>query len=167
VCDGCGHPDVADPSTDFGTQLLSALEAESHSSHYRFVIHYGTSFGPTDLQSGVMPGKEHCCAWNSFQLARENPESYTYYEGIATNISSGPGWLISHAWCVDTAGQVVDRTWVAKKIKPLAYRGVPLPLEVIHDCIIEESAGFLDAQGTFTMFNDDIERMAQFLGLGK
>ena len=67
---------------------MSALEAESHSAHYRFIIHYGTSFRPTDLPSGVTPGKERCCAWNSFHLARENPESYFYYEGLATHISA-------------------------------------------------------------------------------
>ncbi|MFZ2050222.1 MAG: hypothetical protein WAU69_04730 [Solirubrobacteraceae bacterium] len=167
MCDGDDREAVVDPSTDFGGKFLSALEAESHSAHYRFIIHYGTSFRPTDLPSGVTPGKERCCAWNSFHLARENPESYSYYEGLATHISASPGWPISHAWCVDPAGHVVDRTWVAEKIKPLAYRGVPLPLEVIRECIVEESAGFLDAQGTFAMFNDDIQRMAQFLGLGE
>jgi hypothetical protein len=136
MCDGDDQEAVTSPSSDFGGRLLSALKDESHSAHYRLIIHYGTSFRPADLPAGMMPGRERCCAFNSFHLAHDDPESYTYYEGIATNISSGPGWPISHAWCVDAAGQVVDRTWVANKNKPLAYRGVPLPLEVIRDCIV-------------------------------
>lgn len=151
--------------------LLSALEEESHSPHHRLIITYGTAFEPARLPADVSPGRDRCCALNSFELARAKPELYTYYEGFATR-STGSRWPIQHrspiqhAWCVDRLGRVVDRTWVA--VTPLAYRGVPLPLGLIGDFIVEQSAGFLnsrESRGIFDIFGD--QGMAQLLGLGE
>ncbi|HEV7943823.1 MAG TPA: hypothetical protein VGP17_13625 [Solirubrobacteraceae bacterium] len=144
--------------------LLSALEDESHSPHYRLLIEYGVPFDPSPLIAGVTPGRKRCCALNSAELARQHPELYTYYEGVATH-RTGPRWPISHAWCVDRHGHVVDRTWTFRTISPLAYRGVPMPLGVIGDWIVEESAGFLNTRDTFAMFGNDVECMARLLGL--
>lgn len=154
-----------DPLADPHGLLLRALEDESHSPHHRLLIRYGTLFEPAPLPSDVPAGKQRCCAWNSYELATAEPESYTYFEGVATN-RSGPSWPLSHAWCVDRQGHVVDRTWPSRTTGALAYRGVPLPLGVIRDLIVEESAGFLSARDTFAMFDYDVESVARLLGLG-
>jgi hypothetical protein len=162
MCDGVDQEAAAGSLTNPQQLLLSALEEESNSPHHRLIIAYGTAFEPARLPAGVSRGRD------PFELARAEPESYAYYEGFATR-STGPRWPIQrrspipHAWCVDRLGRVVDRTWVA--VTPLAYRGVPLSLDVIGDLIVEESAGFLHTRGTFAMFADDADTMAQFLGL--
>jgi hypothetical protein len=43
--------------------------------------------------------------------------------------------------------------------------GVPMPLGVIGDWIVEESAGYLNTRDTFAMFGNDVECMARLLGL--
>jgi hypothetical protein len=164
--DGVDLEAAVDSLADPHGLLLRALEEESHSPHHRLLIRYGISFEPEPLPSDVLPGKERCCAWNSCELATAEPESYTYFEGVATN-RSGPSWPLSHAWCVDRRGRVVDRTWTSRTTRALAYRGVPLPLGVIRDLIVEESAGFLAAPDTFAMFDYDVEIVARLLGLTK
>jgi hypothetical protein len=146
--------------------LLGALEEESHSPHHRLLIQYGVPFEPAPLPPEISPGKMRCCAWNSCELASAHPDLFTYYEGVATH-RTGPRWPLSHAWCVDRQGRVVDRTWTSRTTSPLAYRGVPLPLGVIRDWIVEESAGFLAARDTFAMFDDDVDSVARLLGLTK
>lgn len=164
MADSVDHESAVDPLLDAHKLLLGALEDESHSPHYRLIVEYGRPFDPAPLVASVSPGRERCCALNSSELARQNPELYTYYEGVATQ-RAGPRWPISHAWCVDRQGNVVDRTWTSRTISPLAYRGVPLPLGVIGDLIVEESAGFLNAPDTFAMFGNDVESVARLLGL--
>jgi hypothetical protein len=41
-----------------------------------------------------------------------------------------------------------------------------LPVAVIRDWIVEESAGFLAARDTFALFDYDVESVARLLGLG-
>jgi hypothetical protein len=112
--------------------LLEELKEDAHSPPHRLVIDHGTAFAPAPLPPDVEPGEQGCCFYNAFTLASRQPDRYTYFEGfatyqVATVESHEWSWPLTHAWCIENA-RVVDPTWEPLALRPLAYRGVALPM---------------------------------------
>lgn len=89
-------------------------------------LEFGLPWARADLPNDVQNGQVGRCFWQTFQLALQRPERFTYVEGYAFNGRPIP---IHHAWCVDDGGNVADPTW---NIAPTAvYAGIPFKHEVL------------------------------------
>jgi hypothetical protein len=108
-----------------------AGEGMGHDWWVRMLLKHGRAFEPSPLPDDVPVMKPRCCYLNSYMLATEQPEWFTYYEGYAAMVRD-KGWGTTHAWCVDLDGRVVDATWpnVTSDL-PAAYLGLALPLDVV------------------------------------
>lgn len=93
---------------------------------YRFYLAYGHAFSPRALPSSFPVGTPRECYRNAGMLALEYPD-LTYVEGLADN-SILP---VSHAWCVDSQGKVVDNTWTSTA--QTTYFGVPVQTQVLEE----------------------------------
>ena len=88
--------------------------------------------------------QERCCYLNSYALAAQQPDRFTYFEGYASTVRS-QGCATAHAWCVDRDRRVVDATWAnLKSDRPAAYLGLPIPLDVAKPYAYFESHGAFD-----------------------
>lgn len=105
-------PRADQPSTGHVNLLLEWLRGEGmgHDWCVRLVLKYGQSFGPSPLPPDLSAMQERCCYLNSYVLATEQPDRFTYFEGYAST-ARGCGWGTPRAWCIDRGGRVVDTTW--------------------------------------------------------
>jgi len=87
-------------------------------SPYHLLAQYGKLWAPTIKPDSVGYGKMGECFSNALHLAHE--EGLTYVEGYATTVIP-----MHHAWCVDSAGNVIDPTWRALGS---SYFGIPFDI---------------------------------------
>jgi hypothetical protein len=139
--------------------LLGAVLEELYHSVNRLLFDHGEIFDAAPLPPDVEAGEQHCCFFNAFSLASQRPESYTYFEGVATYEPEASRWPVGHAWCVDMKGRVVDPTWLGPTIRPLAYLGVPLPAGLV------EPYAYKFSHGTFHALANDVAVVYEALGL--
>lgn len=78
-------------------------------------------FRPLPANVPRMPVQQ--CFQNALKLATQRPE-LTYVEGYAISIMP-----VSHAWCIDRDGFVVDPTWV--KNQGSVYFGLPFHTDYV------------------------------------
>lgn len=95
---------------------------------YRFYLAYGHAFSPQALPSSFSPGTPRECYRNAGMLALEHSD-LVYVEGLANN-SVLP---VSHAWCVDLQGNVIDNTWTTTD--QTTYFGVPVQTQALEEHI--------------------------------
>jgi hypothetical protein len=76
---------------------------------YDLIVKEGEAFEPRPLPSGYGLSPSEDCGVNAARDAFRSP--LTYVEGFALRGSFYPGIPILHAWCVDAAGGVIERTW--------------------------------------------------------
>lgn len=150
--------------------LYAAIRREGHDEVYRLLLHHGTAFEPSDPPEGLPVPKSRSCYFNAFQIAAGDPQRFAYYEGVgvtwfydgneATELSlSDP---TAHAWCVDIAGKVVDTSWHApKSVRPAAYVGLPLPLDLV------QPFAYVGSRGTFSGLDYELSGLKARLGLAR
>jgi hypothetical protein len=86
----------------------------------------GRYFAPRPLPKRYKLGTPGNCFEDAGRLAL-NSDSLTYCEGIAMSV-----FPVHHAWCIDSKGRVVDKTWAAVDAKintdrpNIAYFGVAI-----------------------------------------
>jgi hypothetical protein len=84
-----------------------------------FVKQYGTYFTPSPLPSKYRMGPLGGCYKNSYRMALRH--RVTYVEGFAI-ADPNVHYVQSHAWCCDSDGRVLDRTWPPAAV----YFGIPI-----------------------------------------
>jgi hypothetical protein len=85
-----------------------------------FVLKYGTSFTGQLLPKKYRRGTLRLCFKNSALLSLRH--GLTYVEGFASpSLQLAP---TLHAWCIDSKGAVIDRTWAFTGHN--SYFGVPI-----------------------------------------
>lgn len=92
------------------------------------LLQHGTFYPGRDVpeQYRHLVGEVGSCYWNCMDAAEADP-SLRYCEGIT---AAGGGAFLSHAWCLDPDGNVLDFTWFGAVGQPDAYVGLPiLPYE--------------------------------------
>lgn len=144
---------------DHGDLLRAFLAGEGmgHDWWVRMLLKYGRAFEPSPLPDDVPVMKPRCCYLNSYTLATEQPERFTYYEGYAAMVRN-EGWGTTHSWCVDLEGRVVDATWPnVTSDRPAAYFGLALPLDVVAPFVGFESRGTISEWG-LKHGRDDLEQ---------
>lgn len=83
--------------------------------------------------------RQHCY-YNAWQLALNEPRKYTYVEGYA-DMGLMP---ISHAWVVDSEGNVLDPTWQDLEARK-DYFGVPFRVQFLNRmATVTEYAGIFE-----------------------
>lgn len=82
--------------------------------------HYGETFEPAPLPSGMQLQPMGECFMNAHRLAKGK---YHYAEGVAT---APDGWEYRHAWLVDASGRAIDPTWGESGT---GYRGIIISRE--------------------------------------
>lgn len=88
-----------------------------------FVKRYGRQFQPQPLPKVYRRGGFRVCFANSYRMALRH--GLTYVEGYA--IASGKELGCLHAWCIDSQGMVLDRTWGLGR----AYFGIPFQTQFL------------------------------------
>lgn len=76
------------------------------------------------------------CFANSQAELMDNPDKFTYVEGIA--IQPSIGLPIHHGWLVDKEGKVLDLTW--KEPESAIYLGVPFDYKFVLDNMIKSKS---------------------------
>lgn len=94
------------------------------------------------------------CFANAARLALAVPE-LTYVEGYARGSS---GFVVHHAWCVDLAGGVIDRTWRQRDVEVGEYFGIPIDTDWLRS--------WLMVTGWFGVFSGAPEWSWQILAHG-
>jgi hypothetical protein len=84
-----------------------------------FLERYGREYEPQKLPKCFGVGRFKACYENSYRMALRHP--VTYVEGMAISGAAGT-FAQFHAWCVDSHGKVLDRTWKNGQL----YFGVPI-----------------------------------------
>ncbi len=76
-----------------------------------YLSKYGQEWKPGKLPKGVPMGEPKSCFMNASRLVLDDPDKYSYCEGIAYahGVPQHLGFL--HAWAVTKSGKVVDNTW--------------------------------------------------------
>lgn len=123
--------------------LLDFLRGEGmgHDWRVRLLLKYGHAFEASPLPDDVSVMQERCCYLNSYTLAVDQPERFTYFEGYASTLR-GNGWGTAHAWCIDRQRRVADPTWANfASDRPGAYLGLAIPLAVVKPYATVESRG--------------------------
>jgi len=85
--------------------------------------------------AGIKQGRMKECFKNAFDLMQDEPDEYTYVEGVAFPKGLIP---VNHAWCVDRSGKVVDPTW--KDSETTAYKGVHLSSEFVTQTVLSKGS---------------------------
>lgn len=115
-----------------------------HDWRVRLLLEYGETFEASPLPKDVAVMQKRCCYLNSYTLAVEQPERFTYFEGYASTLGAN-GCGTDHAWCVNREGRVIDPTWAnLASDRPGAYLGMPIPLAVVKPYAYFESCGTFD-----------------------
>ena len=108
--------------------LMSGQIKNPSQFHYQgipdFVLREGQFFKPRPLPAGIDYLEIRQCYQNAFRTALE--ESFVYVEGYA--LSASHNLPLLHAWNLDRAGFVADRTWSPHG---RVYFGVVFPLAVV------------------------------------
>jgi hypothetical protein len=78
---------------------------------FDLIVKEGEAFEPRSLPSGYRASPSEDCGVNAARDAFGD-RSLTYVEGFALGGSLYPRIPILHAWCIDVAGGVVERTWL-------------------------------------------------------
>ncbi|MBC8739740.1 hypothetical protein F6X40_23795 [Paraburkholderia sp. UCT31] len=81
---------------------------------------HGKPYMPSMLPTGISRGKPQSCFMNATLLAAERSD-LTYVEGLAFSEYPVP---VSHAWCIDRDGHVIDTTWPF--VETARYFGIAL-----------------------------------------
>lgn len=135
------HLDVKSSGVELIRRFL-ASDGMSHGWWERMLLSHGHGFDWSPLPEDVPVMQPRCCYLNSFTLAQEQPERFTYYEGYAAMRGDWGG--TSHAWCVDAQQRVIDATWPNVKGTPSGYLGLALPLDLVEPYAYFESHGTID-----------------------
>ena len=85
------------------------------------LLKHGRFYVPQPLPKPYQRGSLRRCFDNAYQSALRSAGRLRYVEGLAVSGETP----VHHAWCVDDAGRVIDRTWDPPAI---AYFGVVVPL---------------------------------------
>jgi hypothetical protein len=99
------------------------------------------------------------CYYNAWQLALHEPRKYTYVEGYA-HMGVMP---VSHAWVVDSEGNVLDPTWqdLAERSD---YFGVPFKIQFLNRMALKtEYAGIFENIECMRYMRDLIDRPDRWL----
>jgi len=109
--------------TEWLASLRPTLPTGWHHSPAGFLLQYGKAYNlKLTPARKYRRGQLKECYWNCRSLVRRHPE-LTYVEGTAVNIIP-----VSHAWCVDRDGAVIEATW---REAGLAYHGVELQRDYV------------------------------------
>jgi hypothetical protein len=109
----------------------SGADGARHESIYDFVLEHGRLYTGQRLPSRFRKGGFKGCFANSARMAERHRE-LTYVEGFA-NAPMLHGQIVHHAWCVDHAGMVYDRTWGFDAARE--YFGVPFKLSLVRQLL--------------------------------
>jgi len=90
------------------TAYLNGKESEyPYVNRLDYVLRNGGFYDPAPTPGGMFAGVPRKCYANA-QLLTTLRDDLIYCEGLAT---SDCGLTLEHAWCVSTAGTVIDNTW--------------------------------------------------------
>jgi hypothetical protein len=101
-----------------------------------YIRKYGRKYVPASgsdrlrgRRRGRRPGS---CFRNALLLALDDV-GLTYVEGLAA-AQGDPAIEIVHAWCIDSAGEVIDPTW---RPAGASYLGMAVPTSVVTESVLE------------------------------
>lgn len=106
-------------------------------SFAEFLLKHGLRFNVSPDRAGlpawVKPMVPKECFSNAAKLAIRHPDKLAYVEGYAAGIIP-----LSHAWCVDRDGEVVDPTWGHNEVRAgTDYFGVAVSTEFLTKLLLE------------------------------
>ena len=104
-------------------------EGYKYKCTHEFVLEHGKPYRARPLPEVYKRGTIKQCYKNSFLLSLET--DLTYVEGFADNIIP-----VSHAWCVDRDGNVIDPTW--PNPENCEYFGIPFKQEYVISNIMKD-----------------------------
>lgn len=105
-------------------------------SLFDFVLRHGLSFTPSPRPKSIPLGAIKSCFQNAANLAMDH--DLIYCEGYAAHLIP-----LSHAWCVDKHGKVIDNTW--RTLAP-EYFGIPFRTEYLRRSLLKNGCyGLIDA----------------------
>jgi len=122
---------------ELNAQLIEKQIGKKPSKYnlYSLVLKYGRRFTPAPKPKEVSWGKKGNCYENAAIIMDDDGKRLIYCEGWAT-LREEPGLLIAHAWCVDSAGKVIDNTW---REPGAEYYGIPFTPKFYHRVAVERN----------------------------
>lgn len=105
-----------------------------------FIEKQGIFWAPKDLPIDIQKRRLGYCFWQAHDLALSRLGCLTYVEGYAF-CPYDLRHPVSHAWCVDKFGNVVDPTW--SEPSKCTYAGIPFRDEVLRETNWADSARFV------------------------
>jgi hypothetical protein len=111
----------------------------------QLLVKYGKEWVPAALPPGVERGRPNLCFTNASHLALDQT-GLTYVEGYGFNydVVLSLDLEILHAWCVDSAGRVVDSTW--NEPGKCYYFGIPFKTSFLRFFLLQKRRyGLLDS----------------------
>ena len=110
-------------------EQVKTLMADKKPNVASFLLEHGREWEPSPLPIKFKRGVIKQCYKNAAQMALKFKE-LTYVEGYANNIIP-----VSHAWCVDLAGRVIDNTW--DNPEQQEYFGIPFKTEFLRKFLLQ------------------------------
>ncbi|ALG75738.1 hypothetical protein AL072_32910 [Azospirillum thiophilum] len=104
-----------DVERDFVAAMVPLIQNAHNgrrSLHWRtpmaYLLNHGQSWAPVPLPTSIMHGALSDCFTNAWKTVQTQPD-LRYVEGYGYDPDIG--FPIEHAWCIDSAGRVLDLTW--------------------------------------------------------
>lgn len=120
-----------------------------------FVMKFGRNWTPSIPPAGTKFGEPKMCYLNAANHAIFDP-AVTYVEGYASmKLDGGGEFPAQHAWCVDSEGRVIDRTWTTPGTE---YFGVAFKTKYVREMMLKTKvSGVLYNMKNYSYMIDDPE----------